>query len=170
MKAWHIVVIILSLLCLGMYTQPLMKQTKDLQAKKQNLEIEFKSMNTQLNKIKETQIKKEQAEINFAQQIPLFNEQEKLLQTIQTITLKNGFSFQSVSFTKGQNPVLGIPEIKISFLTEGNKKNLIKFLESIEKNKRFLGMESLNINTHEEGGEPIVSFNVSLYGFYQKDL
>jgi Tfp pilus assembly protein PilO len=169
MKAWHIIVIILCVLTLGVYTQPRMEKVQKLKTKYENLLTERKAMNIQVNKIQKTKEDKQKSQENFAKSIPPQNEQEKLIHDIQNLTTRSGFSFDDISFVKGHNPIVGMPEIKATFSTTGDKKRLIRFLTSIEQNPRFLGMDSLSISTRIEKTSPVVTFLVSLYAFYQKE-
>lgn len=168
MKAWHILIFIASFLVFGFFTRPKIEAATALRAENKHLEAQIQEINTQLQSINRLQKESIDNKTQLIKQIPLLNEQENLMKDIQTLTARNGFSFTALSFTKGLNPALGIPEIRISFATEGNKKNLIPFLRAIEDNERFLGLESLSIKTHQQGSAQTVQFSVSLYAFYQQ--
>lgn len=169
MKAWHIIVLIASGVLFGFVTQPMGEDVKSLKNQTSKLSEEIQTINTQLQEITRIQREEQNQQQELARRIPLQNQQENLIRDIQSIRTKSGFGYESISFRKGKNPVLGLPELKISFSTEGNKQNLLSFLELIEENERFLGMENLSITTRQEGSTPVVSFSVSLYAFYQQD-
>lgn len=169
MKTWQIIVIVASLVGFGLYVPPVREDVVQMRAENKDLENQIQELNHQLHEVdrigREAPEKKDQ----LVRRIPLDNEQEKLIQDIENITLRTGFSYDGLSFSKGKNPVLGLPELKISFSTQGNKANLIRFLEALENNERFLGLETLSISTREENNVQMVSFGVALYAFYQQE-
>lgn len=169
MKLWHIVVIIVCVLALGFYTQPKMQNVQTLESKFEGVLEEKSALSEQIEKVQEIKKEKKSANEDYSKRIPQENEQEKLIFDIRRLTMENGFAFNDVSFVKGYNPIIEMPEIKASFSTQGNKNNLLAFLKSIEANERFMGMESMSITTREEGQNDIVSFQVSLYAFYEKE-
>ncbi len=169
MRAWHILTFLVGVIVLGTYVQPLREDVRNQERVFQTKESEIETLNEQLNTI--TQLQKEKSEFasEFVDSIPLAPEQDALLQDLYTLTLRHGFVFDAVSFTRGENPQVGIREIRASFNTEGSKRNLIPFLKSIEENKRFLGLKNLSITTSSEGSTETVRFGVDIYAFYQQD-
>lgn len=169
MKSWSILLLISGVLIFGLYTNPTRKEVSQIQSQAQTLENTLNELNAQLQEIERIQKESAATKETFVRRIPLKNEQESLIKDIHSLTLRHGFSADTISFTKGQNPTLKIPEMKISFSTKGNKTNLIPFLKSIESNERFLGLENLSITAMQEGTSTNVQFGVSLYAFYQQD-
>ncbi|MCF7917422.1 type II secretion system protein M [Candidatus Gracilibacteria bacterium] len=131
--------------------------------------------NTLSEKIQELQtlngiIKSAQQENkSLLSQIPVENEQEKIMQFLKQISLKTGFGFTSLQFSKGKNSEVGLPELSIRFSTTGRKEKIKDFLVAIENSPRFLGMDNLNITTTRENGSLSVQFGVSLYSFFQTE-
>lgn len=168
MRSWHILLIILSIGAIIGYLQPLRESHEKQERELKEIHSTIGTLREQIKEI--MVLKKEKSDLSseFIKNIPLHPEQDALIQDIYTLTLQNGFTFESLSFTKGENPEIGISEIKTTFTTEGSKKSLIAFLRAIETNQRFMGLESLSVRTHETDGQSTVRFGVSLYAFYQQ--
>lgn len=127
----------------------------DLQALKKELEV--------------LQAENKNAGMEPLRKLPLEIEQENILKDLQKIAHGAGFRFQGVSFSTGVSKDLGLPEIRMNFSVTGLKAQVPKFLESIEKNERFLGMDDLGVNVENNSGQ-FVTMNVSLYAFSQEAL
>ena len=167
MKTWQILVIVFIIAILGFVTMPEFEKFQNLESEvakltktKQAKVVELQSLKSIEKEIAETS----QSDLN---KIPVALDQENLIKDILRITRKTGFPFSGLSFAKGMNSKLNIPQVTISFSTKGEKQRLFEFLEEIENNARFLGMENFAISTSQEGGKEMVSLGVSLFAFYQ---
>ncbi len=168
MKTWKILLIVITAGITGFATVPFYKEYKVLNTKLDQLQ---KNRDKKIEEQKElAKIKKEieNDKKNFLTKIPAEVEQEKLIMDLLSIATKTGFGFSDLSFSQGKNAKLGIPQINISFSTEGNKNQLIDFLKNIEENERFMGMENFSITTSKDDKQS-VSLGVSLYAYFQDE-
>ncbi len=168
MKIWHIISIIVIIGVLGFVTYPIMNENQDIKRENSKLNSDIEILNQKLVKVADTQKRTKAENDQILKKIPLDSEQENLIQDLQKISKRSGFKFNNLKFSKNQNSDFGLPELKVSFSTEGNKKSLRNFLLLIENNERFLSMENLDIQAKEDGRSQSVSFGVSINAFYQQ--
>jgi Tfp pilus assembly protein PilO len=166
MKSWHILIFVLVISFGGFVLRPWYSDIQKLQEESSELQKTLKDKIQELQNLNTIIKASEQKNQSIIEQIPSDNQQEVLLLSLRKLSQKTNFYFDGLQFSKGHNRILGIPELKIQFSTEGKKSQLVSFLRAIEESTRFLGMESLSISTQEENN---VTFGVSLYAFFQDE-
>lgn len=112
---------------------------------------------------------REDGEIEIlTKRIPPRPEQEKLIRDLRQITKESGFTFTGLQFSKGFNSTIGAQQLSVSFSAEGSRGQIQNFLSRIEQNERFLGMETLSVQTPLKDNMTKVTLSVSLYSFFQE--
>lgn len=167
MKTLNIIIVAICVIVLGLWVFPSYQSLGE----KQSTITELKAQKSQL--INEQKAVEEKLKIaanqNPETQIPPTREQEILIRDLQQISAQTGFVFKSLSFGKGVNPKIGVEQTTINFSVLGVKEKTTAFLQSIENNDRFLGMESLSVSQVEKNGVTLTQMNVTLYAFSLSD-
>lgn len=97
-------------------------------------------------------------------QVPLLNQQESLIRDLKNISQQSGFSFQSLGFTRGFNSQVNAQTLSVSFEVKGPEDRLLKFLERIEQNQRFLSMDTITLSPDKTDKQVRLSLTiVALY-------
>lgn len=99
--------------------------------------------------------------------VPVVLEQEYIIQDLRRITQSNGFSTTGFSFAKGQNADTKSAQMTITFSAKGKKENLIKLLQSVESNERFLALKDLSFNASQTS-PGLINVNFNLYTLAQR--
>lgn len=99
--------------------------------------------------------------------VPVVLEQEYIIQDLRRITQGNGFSTTGFAFAKGQNPDTKSAQMTITFSAKGKKENLIKLLQSVESNERFLALKDLSLSASQTS-PGLINVNFNLYTLAQR--
>jgi hypothetical protein len=85
------------------------------------------------------------------------------LSEIQRITSEAGFFINRYAFSKAVDQSLNLNQMKAYFVLEGSESKIIRFLQLVEKNPLFMGIETVNLPPENEGKYTI---DVALYALY----
>jgi len=113
----------------------------------------------------ETEVKKNE----ILNSIPVGVRQDGIIKDLYEIAKTNDVELRSVSFGTSEGIYENVSALTISASFEGNYSDLINFLKSIEENKRFLKVSSVNVQVADVVGEDFkrVTFSLSMSAFYQ---
>jgi len=113
----------------------------------------------------ETEVKKNE----ILNSIPVGMRQDGIIEDLYDIAKTNEIELRSVSFGTSRGVYDNVSALTISASFEGNYSDLINFLKSIEENKRFLKVSSVNVQVADVVGEDMkrVTFSLSMSAFYQ---
>lgn len=136
-------------------------------------EVTISEIKTQIDSYKsaekkmdvETEVKKNE----ILNSIPVGMKQDGIIEDLYDIAKTNDVELRSVSFGTSDGVYNNVSALTISASFEGNYSDLINFLKSIEENKRFLKVASVNVQVADVVGEDIkrVTFSLSMSAFYQ---
>jgi Tfp pilus assembly protein PilO len=126
-----------------------------------------------VNIVRLKQFKEAEADVvvnknDLLQKIPREKNQSNIIRDLRSLATNTGFSFTQIAFSEIENKAIEAKEIRASFVIEGPKNNVVNFLTSVENNKRFMGIENINVQTSIREGEEIANVSVTLYAFYQR--
>jgi len=113
----------------------------------------------------ETEVKKNE----ILNSIPVGVRQDGIIEDLYDIAKTNDVELRSVSFGTAEGVYENVSALTINASFEGNYSDLINFLKSIEENKRFLKVSSVNVQVADVVGEDFkrVTFSLSMSAFYQ---
>jgi hypothetical protein len=169
MKTWKISFIIFSVFLGGFFIIPSYKKGKDLKQKNEILKKELEIKIKELKELDNDQTNLSATEASLYEKIPQNEMQESIIRTVNTILNKYNFQLQGgMSFSKGFDSDVNAAKITTSFSIIGPKNTLSPLVSAFENNKRFFGIEKLNVQVSSENGQKMVSLPISLFSFFQE--
>jgi len=166
MKNWSLIVLLGLIFTFGLATWPTYKQVKTLTKENARLTVQKSQLTTEFKNLQtQSQAKPEPGE-NQYEAIELGYDQKQFLEDIEAIIRKNGFAVNQFSFSIGYNDELKSAQINASFGLEGARTNIFNFLVDVEKNQRFMGLNSFALESNAQNGRS--QLGVSLYSFFQE--
>lgn len=99
------------------------------------------------------------------QYIPKQLTQSDFLSEIQRISAEAGFFVNRYAFTKGVNQSLNLQQLNAYFVLEGSESKVIRFLQLVEKNPLFMGVEAVNLPPKDA---EVYSLDIALYALYEE--
>lgn len=163
MRSTVITVLVLVLALLGGLVYPTWKHNKTLQAEQEALVARFDEVTKALQVLGEEQQQKNSQGKNLIRKIPPTLNQAEVLRDIWKLTQQLSYSFPSLQFSKGVDPVSNATQLTAQFTIEGPTDNLTNFLETIEGNEPFLGLKTFNVSLIPETNGAQMRLAVSLY-------
>lgn len=163
MKSWKIISLLVAIVILGVFIWPIRHELEVLQAEIVTLEKKQLEKTNEYRRIQDhfAMIKNEEKQYQY---IPSHLTQAAFLSEIQRISSDSGFFIQNYAFSKGINKDLDLQQMNAFFVLEGSESKIIRFLQLVEKNPLFLGVENVSFPPLQDGKYTI---NISLYSLYE---
>lgn len=163
MKSWKIILLLVSIGALGLVIWPMRAELKQLETEKTTLTQTQTKKTAEYRRIQDhfTAIKSQEKRHQY---IPKTLTQGEFLSEIQRISAESGFFINSYSFTKAVNQSLNLNQLNAYFVLEGSESKIIRFLQLVEKNPLFMGIETVNLPPEKDGKYTI---DVLLYVLYE---
>lgn len=164
MKNWNIVLALIFILGIGFGTMPIRKQLAAATLQRNVLETQKKKISKEFKAIQKNVHESENS--SAFNTIPVGYDQAAFLSDIEKILEKNQFEVKNFSFSLGSDSTVEAEQIQASFQIQGSRGDIYNFLKDVEENKNFMGVQSFSISG--ESRQTDITFNVSLYSFFQK--
>lgn len=159
------ILFLLLVIIFGFGFLPQYKKSQTLQTKTITLEVQ---RNSNIETLKNLETENQANEIEkdaLLQKIPTEQAQESLMQDIFRITQNSGFSFQQIRFTESVNTEQKEQQIIASFSVQGPQGNLVKLLQAIEQNPRFLTLGDISVQNDKTNQQTtsLLQLDISAY-------
>lgn len=101
--------------------------------------------------------------------IPEGHRQDLLIKTLEDLATANQYRFEALSFARGMNADLNVPQMTVSFSVTGpnDPRQFAKYLAAIESDDRFLMMDNLNFTTQDTDGRNELTTSITLRALSQ---
>jgi hypothetical protein len=162
MKSWKIVMLLGAIGILGLVIWPMRAEIKQLETETITRTQTQAKKTAEYRRIQDhfTAIKSQEKRHQY---IPKKLSQAGFLSEIQRITSEAGFFINRYAFSKAVDQSLNLNQMKAYFVLEGSESKIIRFLQLVEKNPLFMGIETVNLPPENEGKYTI---DVALYALY----
>lgn len=170
MKKHWLYLALLMIPLFGFWIIPQNKSLKADQIKIKDLNAQTEELQTKIKELKDLDTLLNDPQYDgVLERIPATLEQETLILILEKIAKSTGFVFESINFSRGQNPALESSVLNATFSIRGRKDKFPTFLEAIETSPRFMGVETFSYSTETINGIDIISMSVPLYTFAQSN-
>lgn len=166
------------------YIEPLREAVASLKEEKEKKGTELETLNQQLKELKQFQAELPADSATITRKVPVDLKEDELILLVEKIAGNNNIAFSSLSFSPGSREPGKVTPVVISTSFEGNYKNLIAFLQELERSKDrkfFVRGVSVSLNSSKSEGEQplpggegkyfdqplLATFTLQLEAYYQ---
>ena len=143
---------------------------QDQQQTSLDLSAEIESLEKRQATLTASETESGTSNTEILRKIPTKLRQAAMIRWVESTIQSTGLELQSgLSFARGVHPQVGVRQLQVSFTLLGQRDRLVDFLERVENDERFLGVESFAWQTETlPTGESQTTLNVQLYAFSQE--
>lgn len=162
MRNLHILLSVLLITVAAFGVRPVLQAVQEKEQENQQL---FAQKQHQIERLAEVEAAAKDPKMQF--QIPETPAQINLIDDLSRIAKTTGIALpDNWNFSLGHNSAVNAEQVGVNFTLSGRREQIQKFLEAIEQNPRFMGVETFSFHTDFNKSIATTEMPISLYAFF----